>query len=88
MDDFSSKLDLPKSVETIEGIDANHMQMARCGDKSDPQYRAIYGVLKQTLSRLPEASSEARNILPLRTASEIPEDVGVAANTRERVGSS
>ncbi|KAK3905061.1 hypothetical protein C8A05DRAFT_41968 [Staphylotrichum tortipilum] len=34
-------LDLPRSLETVESIDANHMQMARCGDRADPRYRAI-----------------------------------------------
>jgi hypothetical protein len=47
VDDFSSKLDLPRRLETVESIDANHMQMARCSDKADPRYRAIVGVLKQ-----------------------------------------
>ena len=47
VDDFSSKLDLPRSLETVESIDANHMQMARCSDRLDPRYRAISGVLKQ-----------------------------------------
>ncbi|KAF2675937.1 hypothetical protein K458DRAFT_323244 [Lentithecium fluviatile CBS 122367] len=47
VDDFSSKLDLPRGLETVESIDANHMQMARCSDTSDPQYRAVVGVLKQ-----------------------------------------
>lgn len=46
VNDFSSKLDLPRSLETIESLDANHMEMARCKSKSDPQYRAISGVLK------------------------------------------
>ncbi|KAJ4406473.1 hypothetical protein N0V82_010123 [Gnomoniopsis sp. IMI 355080] len=47
VDDYSSKLDLPQSVETVESIDANHMQMARCKGKDDPRYGAIVGVLKQ-----------------------------------------
>jgi hypothetical protein len=49
VDDFSSKLDLPRLLETVESIDANHMQMARCSDRADPQYRAILGVLKQSM---------------------------------------
>lgn len=49
VDDFSSKLDLLKSLETVESIDANHMQMVRCSDRMDPRYRAISGVLKQFL---------------------------------------
>ena len=46
--DFSSKLGMPK-VETIESIDANHIQMAKCKSRSDESYRAIAGVLKQFL---------------------------------------
>ncbi|KAI3343365.1 hypothetical protein F4824DRAFT_493613 [Ustulina deusta] len=47
VDDYSSKVGLPPSLETVESIDANHMQIARCKNKTDPQYRAIAGVLKQ-----------------------------------------
>ncbi|KAF6788721.1 phosphorylase superfamily protein, partial [Colletotrichum musicola] len=49
VDDFSSKLDLPQSLETVESIDANHMEMARCSSKDDERYRAIIGVLRQFL---------------------------------------
>ena len=45
---FSSKLGLPK-IERVESINANHMQMARCRDRSDDSYRFIAGVLKQFL---------------------------------------
>lgn len=51
VDDYSSKLDLPRSLETVESIDANHMQMARCRDKTDPQYRAVVGVLQRFIRR-------------------------------------
>ena len=47
VDDFSWKLDLPQTQETVESIDANHMQMAKCSDRNDLRYRAIVGVLKQ-----------------------------------------
>lgn len=47
MDDFSSKLDLPSGLETVESIDANHMEMARCRSRDDARYRAIAGVLRQ-----------------------------------------
>ncbi|KAI9715644.1 MAG: hypothetical protein M1812_005796 [Candelaria pacifica] len=50
VDNVSSKLDLP-GLETVESIDANHMQIARCKDRSDECYRAIVGVLKQFLRR-------------------------------------
>ena len=46
VDDFSSKLDLPRELETVESIDANHMQMARYSSRDDQGYRAISGVLK------------------------------------------
>ena len=46
--DFSSKLGLPK-IERVESINANHMQIARCRDRSDDSYRFIAGVLKQFL---------------------------------------
>jgi hypothetical protein len=46
VDDFSSKLDLPRALETVESIDANHMQMARYSSKDDQGYRAISGILK------------------------------------------
>lgn len=58
--DFSSKLGLP-NIETIESLDTDHRQMARCKDRSDENYRAIVGVLKQFLKR---ESSSAN--LPLR----------------------
>jgi hypothetical protein len=47
VDDFSSILDLPRVLETVESIDANHMQMARCRSRDDAHYRAILGILKQ-----------------------------------------
>ncbi|KAL8942228.1 MAG: hypothetical protein Q9211_001495, partial [Gyalolechia sp. 1 TL-2023] len=46
--DFSSKLGLP-NIETVESIDSNHMQMARCTDRSDESYRFVAGVLKKFL---------------------------------------
>lgn len=49
MDDFSSKLDLPRALETVESIDANHMQMVRYSSREDYGYRAICGVLKATI---------------------------------------
>lgn len=46
MSDFSSKLDLPRSLERVESIDADHMEMVKCTSRLDPRYRAISGVLK------------------------------------------
>ncbi|KAK1633204.1 hypothetical protein BDP81DRAFT_473894 [Colletotrichum phormii] len=52
VDNFSSKLDLPQSLETVESINANHMEMARCSSKTDERYRAIVGVLRQGVSAM------------------------------------
>jgi hypothetical protein len=52
VEDFSSKVGLPQPSETVESIDANHMQMARCRNKTDLQYRSILGVLKQATIRV------------------------------------
>ncbi|KAH7109099.1 hypothetical protein B0J11DRAFT_601969, partial [Dendryphion nanum] len=46
VDNFSSKLDLPRDMETVESIDANHMQMARFGSKEDEGYRVIRDILR------------------------------------------
>jgi len=51
VDDFSSKLDLPRVLETVESIDANHMQMARYSSREDQGYCAICGVLKRFIQR-------------------------------------
>jgi hypothetical protein len=51
VDDFSSKLDLPKELETVESIDANHVQMTKYSSKDDAGYRAILGVLKGSMRR-------------------------------------
>ena len=60
--DFSSKLGLP-TIERVESIDANHMQMARCRDRSDDSYRFIAGVLKQFLK-----NADLDKNLPVRPA--------------------
>ena len=55
VDDFSSKLDLPRSLETVEHINANHAQMVKCSSRDDERYRAISGILKHFLrSYVPE----------------------------------
>jgi hypothetical protein len=46
VDDFSSKLELPRALDTVENINTNHMQMARYSSRDDQGYRAISGVLK------------------------------------------
>jgi hypothetical protein len=70
VDDFSSKLDLPSALETVESIDANHMQMARCSSKGDSCYRAISGVLRQFVRQelpkeinLPDPGKHSRKLL-------------------------
>ena len=67
MDDFSSKLDLPTALETVESIDANHMQMARYYSKNDQGYRAISGVLK---SFVRQELNSAKEILPIVPAAD------------------
>ena len=44
VNDFSSKLGLP-TIETVESIDADHRQMARCSRREDETYRKIVGEL-------------------------------------------
>ena len=44
-----SKLGISTDFETTESIDANHMQIAKCKDRSDQSYRCILAVLKQCL---------------------------------------
>lgn len=63
VDDFSSKIGLPGALETVESIDANHMQMAKCKNRADESYRAIAGVLKQFLKqRSPSADLPIRSV--------------------------
>ncbi|VUC23865.1 unnamed protein product [Clonostachys rosea] len=50
VDDFSSKMDLHRGLETVQSMDADHRQIAKCSNKEDPRYRAILGVLKQFAS--------------------------------------
>ncbi|CAH0003652.1 unnamed protein product [Clonostachys byssicola] len=47
VDDFSSKMDLHRGLETVQSMDADHRQIAKCINKEDPRYRALLGVLKQ-----------------------------------------
>ena len=51
VDDFSSKLDLPQEIETVETIGANHMRMTKYSSKDDEGYRAIAGVLKAYIGK-------------------------------------
>ena len=62
--DFSSKLGLPR-LETVESIDANHMQMAKCKDRSDESYRVIVSVLKHFLRRGGAESSRGGLAVPV-----------------------
>ena len=39
MDNFSSKLDLPRELEIVESMDANHMQMASVNGDAAESYR-------------------------------------------------
>jgi hypothetical protein len=60
VEDFSSKLDLPRALETVESIDANHMQMVRYNSKDDQGYRAILGILNGFIRQ----GLESQHILP------------------------
>jgi hypothetical protein len=63
VDDFSSKLDLAQSIETVQSIDANHMQMARCTSRNDPRYRSISTVLRRAVQKtLQEQADETRKL--------------------------
>ena len=74
VDDFSSKIGLPGVLETPESIDANHMQMVKCKNRSDESYRAIAGVLKQFLKKI-----STRLELPIRSAAQIPQEETLSA---------
>jgi len=67
VDDFSSKLDLPRMIETVESIDANHMQMTKYGSKDDQGYRAIFGTIKSFMRQ----GMESGKILAT-SATEVP----------------
>ena len=64
MDNFSSKLDLPRELETVESIDTNHMQMARNYSKDEHSYRAISGILKSFVRQ----ELDGKGTLPARPA--------------------
>lgn len=51
VDDFSSKLDLPSTLETVETIEADHREMARYSSREEEGYRAILGVLRDFVRR-------------------------------------
>ena len=57
--DYSSKMDLPH-LETVETIDANHIQMAKCSTREDPQYCDILSVLKEHLRRVSRNVAEEK----------------------------
>jgi hypothetical protein len=43
-------MDLHRGLETVQSMDADHRQIAKCINREDPRYRAILGVLKQFAS--------------------------------------
>ncbi|KAL6355476.1 hypothetical protein LRP88_11068 [Fusarium phalaenopsidis] len=69
VDDFSSKFDLPPTIQTVESIDADHSRMTKFSDKDDPGYRAVLGVLRQFV----------RSSSKLRTEQQV--EAGVEATT-------
>ncbi|KAF2174575.1 hypothetical protein K469DRAFT_614070, partial [Zopfia rhizophila CBS 207.26] len=64
VDDFSSKLGLPRTLEAVETIDANHMQMARYSSKDDQGYRAISRILKSFVRQ----EVDSQSVPPANTA--------------------
>ena len=42
-----AKLGLPRAVETIGSIDANHMQMSRYSSRDNQGYRAAAGIFER-----------------------------------------
>jgi hypothetical protein len=79
VDDFSSKLDLPRTLETVESIDANHIQMVKCGSREDASYRAISGVLRQFIRK--EALAKQKEMLLVMP----PADVAKAKTVDETI---
>lgn len=65
--DFSSKLDL-RGIETVESIDANHMEMARCTGRTDERYQVIMKVLRNSV-RVQWSEAEAKKLAQLKTLS-------------------
>ncbi|KAL8741826.1 MAG: hypothetical protein Q9190_005609 [Brigantiaea leucoxantha] len=80
--DPSSKLGLPR-FEKIESVDANHMQMVKCQDRSNESYRCVAGVLKQLLKG---ASSNTK--LPLASVIQMQQAATLSAKHRVEAPSS
>lgn len=66
VDDFSSKVDFPRTYETVESVDADHRRMVRCTDRSDCRYHAIFAVLRKFIEDL-RASELAPSAPSLRS---------------------
>ncbi|OAF98490.1 uncharacterized protein CC84DRAFT_520216 [Paraphaeosphaeria sporulosa] len=60
MNDFSSKLDFPQTLETVESINVDHMQMARYSSRDDEGYRAILSVFRGYISNELRSKAKAR----------------------------
>ncbi|RYO74827.1 hypothetical protein DL764_010710 [Monosporascus ibericus] len=80
--DFSSKVGLPEQLETVERTDANHMQMARCSDKTDQQYRVISRVLTQFIRTGLPHGDEARAQALTPAASMETDRAAASSNTK------
>lgn len=63
VDDFSSKVDLASEQETVETIDANHMQMTKYCSKDDSGYMMVLGVLKRFIARLNAPGAASTEII-------------------------
>lgn len=73
VNNISSKLDLSSSLERVESIDANHMEMVRCVKRSDESYRAIFGVLKQFLKseEINADADRSRRVVPVESSLQV-----------------
>jgi tetratricopeptide (TPR) repeat protein len=86
VDDFSSKLDLPRNFEVVESIDANHMELARCRDRADPRYRAILGVLRQFMQNQVLCGNSRPRDMPSRPHETLMAATQAPVTSRERSG--
>lgn len=84
MDNFSSKVELPRKYETVESIDADHRQMVRCKDKADARYHAILGVLKKFIHQDMSSREQPPDSKPPSLGHNKQEAVGAGAKPLSR----
>ncbi len=102
VNDTSSILDLPRQIETVETIDADHIQMAKFADKEDSGYRAMVGVLRNFIRKdwpgngtaqpqelpWPAAPTGLATTAPTGTAADVPTEPATAIPTGTAVEAS